>query len=129
MANWIFVMTGDHQEFKDRIKGGNWPIFSKTHHRNEIRKGDHIVFYLGGKPNKNLIGTASLSSGLSDGDTDYFVSISNVDVWKRPLQMKELVGSLSFIKNKDNWGIYLQGGITPLPPDDYDKILSRHEKD
>src|SRR5574337_1947934 len=111
MSNWIFVMTGDMDEFKKRIKGAKWPIFKRTHHRNEIKKGDQIIFYLGGKPNKNIMGTAMLSSDLvADSESDYSTSISKVDIWKKPLPMKSIVGSLDLVENKDNWGLYLQGG-------------------
>lgn len=124
MARWVFVMTGDMEKFKERIESGKWPIFSKTHHRKEIRSGDHVIFYLGGKPNKKLVGKTTLSSALmNDEGGEYLVSISNVEIWKEPVLIKTIVGSLSFIKNKDNWGMHLQGGVVPLPAGDYDKIL------
>lgn len=128
MASWIFVMTGDVEGFGGRIKSGEWPIFRKTHHRNEMRAGDKIVFYLGGKNNKKLMGIATISSGLRKNGEEYFVSISEVEVWKDPLEMRKLVDSLGFIKNKDNWGLYLQGGVIPLPQKDHDTILARNVK-
>lgn len=128
MANWIFVMAGDIKGFQERIKSDTWPIFFKTHHRNEIRSGDSIIFYLAGKLNKKLLGKGTLSSGLMANKEEYSVSISNVEIWKEPLLMKKLLNSLSFIKNKDNWGMHLQGGIIPLPAEDYEKILSYGNK-
>lgn len=123
MASWVFVMNGDFDGFKDRIKCGQWPIYSKTHHRNEVRSGDDVIFYLAGKPNKKIIGKAVLSSNLTSDGSEYSLSISNIEIWKQPIPMKELVASLGFIKNKSNWGMHLQGGIIPLPRDDYEKIL------
>lgn len=118
-------MNGTEDDFKKRIKSGKWPIFSKTHHRNKLRIGHDIIFYLAGKSNKKILGTAKIASKLQiDKDSDFTVSLSEVDVWKKPLFFKELVSSLGFIKNKDNWGISLQGGAIPLPEEDYNKIIN-----
>jgi len=124
MHHWIFVMNGASDDFKKRIQSGRWPIYSRTQHRNDLSSGDNVVFYLAGKLNKKLLGTAKVSSDLEpDKEHDFSVAVSEVDLWKKPIEMKKLLGSLGFIKNKDNWGMHLQGGVIPLPKEDYKKII------
>jgi len=44
------------------------------------------------------------------------------------LDLKRLVKDLAFIKNKENWGIYLRGSLRPLPEEDYLLIESEMRK-
>jgi hypothetical protein len=125
MSKWIFVQSGKREDFDERIETGKWPIFKLTHHRNRLKKGDIVLFYLGGKPNKKILGTGVLGSRLKPEPGDEFsVELADVEIWDEPLSMKEMVESMDFIKNKKNWGIYFQGGITPLPQKDYERILN-----
>ena len=118
-------MRGTPDEFRTRVNGKRWPLFSRTQRRNELKSGDVIVFYLAGRLNKKLLGTGKVSSKLySNEEHDFFVDISDVDVWKKDIPIKKLVASLSFIKNKDNWGLNLQGGVVPISKEDYTKIMN-----
>lgn len=36
--------------------------------------------------------------------------------------MEDVVSALSFIENKENWGVYLQGGVRYLPQRDFEAI-------
>ena len=113
-------MKGTPDEFKTRVDGKKWPIFKTTHHRNELRIGDVIMFYLAGKENMKILGTAKISSKLkTDSEFDYSIDISDIDIWKKPKPLKKFLDSLGFIRNKDKWGMSLQGGIIPLPKKDY----------
>ena len=107
MGNWIFVMKGSHEEFAKRVSSGKWPINRLTHHRNRLTYGDNIVFYIGGKGNKNFIGDAKLVSKIKHefSGSDYSVRIEKFSPFTSPLPIKDVIHGLDFIKNKGNWGI------------------------
>lgn len=124
MSNWIFVMTGKLEDFKKRIESKKWPIFRLTHHRKAIKKGDKILFYLGGKPNKKILGSAVLSSRIKTESDEFSIGLDDVEIWKKSVMMKQVLEEIDFIKNKKNWGIYFQGGITALTEKNFKKIIN-----
>lgn len=127
MACWIFSMTGELKDFKERVLDESWPIYQRTRHRMLLKKNDHVVFYLAGEGNKKLLGYATLSSNAKKDDSteeDFFVKLANIELFKKPIMIKEILHSLDFIQNKGNWGIYFQGGVSKLPNTDYKKILN-----
>lgn len=50
---------------------------------------------------------------------DYGVHLENIELFDSPRPVKELVPSLKFIDNKENWYVYFQGGIRQLSEDDF----------
>ena len=101
-------MVGTLEDFLARTKSKRWPIYMNTGNRNELAVGDVIVFYLGGHDHKKILGTARVASKLLPGiGTDFFIKISDVDLWNESVPMKDLLDSLEFILNKNNWGAYL----------------------
>jgi len=125
MLFWIFVTTGDGQELENRLQEKKWPIFQKTRHREELKKGDQVIVYHGGyRGSKKLVGSFTISSGLSPtGPELYSLDFSEVNLWKNPVGIHDILGNLSFVVRKDNWGIYFQGGVVRLPKKDYKTIL------
>ena len=126
MTSWIFIMTGTIEDFTERITNGKWPIYKLTQNRFKIKKNDNIVFYLAGPNNGKILGNAKLSSNVKkeskNGDGD--IEISDVDLWKNPVLVKDNVESLDFVKNKNNWGAYFQGGVKSLDTKGYKQILN-----
>ena len=125
MTHWIFVMTGNNADFLTRASSGKWPIFKRTGNRNNLAKGDSVVFYLGGSNNKKIMGTATLGSGLNADGDEFSIDLSDVSIWDTPIRMVSILESLVFIHNKKNWGAYMQGGVVWLPKNDYVTILSK----
>ena len=117
---WIFVLTGTDEEFQRRIEMEKWPIFRKTTYRQQVHESDKVVFYKAGEGNKKFLGTATVSSELKpEGKTDFFLNLKEIDVWKKPKPIHQMLDKLDFIKNKAHWGIYMQGGVTKLSEKDY----------
>lgn len=52
-----------------------------------------------------------------------------MDVWTRPKPIRPLLKKLSFIKNVDHWGPYLQGGVRKISESDYKAILESEDYD
>jgi len=146
MNYWLFTVTqkkrnGEILEaediFRQRQKDEFWGLGEKTPNRRNLRRGDRVVFYVGW-PLMIFAGTATLDSDYfslseeekdrySQGDefyrSDYGVRLTNIEVFEDQRFVKELVPSLKFIENKENWNTYFQGGIRQLSEDDFLTII------
>ena len=71
------------------------------------------------------MGTATVSSGLNPNDDEFSVDLSDVCILDKPIRMSSILESLMFIRNKKNWGAYMQGGILRLPKTDYNTIIKK----
>lgn len=60
--------------------------------------------------------------GQSFYRSDYGVILDNIQYWEIPRLVKDLIPSLKFIENKENWGAYFQGGVRQLSEDDFRTI-------
>ena len=126
MAHWIFVISNSDSEFERRMKKKEWPIFSFTAYRNRLEGDDSIVFYKAGVGGQKFLGKAEVASKIKKGEgkIDYFVSLKNIEAWKKPVKIKPLVSKLDFIESKEQWGRHLQGGVRKLSSDDFETIVS-----
>jgi len=127
MPTWIFTITDVESELKKRVNAKEWPIFKRTRNRTDLSKGDKIVIYHGGRfGTASLVGTFAISSKLkSTGYDTFVVGMSDIQMWKNQVKVKDILDDLKFVKRKDNWGIYFQGGVTRLPEYDYKTILAK----
>jgi len=125
MSFWIFTVTGDEQELEKRFQEKKWPIFQRTRHRQELKKGDQVIVYHGGyHGSKSFVGTFTISSDISlTGPQQYSLDFSKTNLWKTPVGIYDILDNLGFVGRKDNWGIYFQGGVSRIPENDYKKIL------
>ena len=135
MQHWIFVLL----PFSDFNRGdiahtlckaqntGRWPIGRNTVNRFKILKGDQILFYLAGDGGKKFTGSAALSSNLiiDECNQNEYVQLENIYFWKKPLPIRELIKELTFIKNKEHWGLNFQGGLIRITESDYSLILKK----
>lgn len=99
-----------------------------------MQPGDRVVYYVMGI---HKFGATATVTG------DYYEDASRLwtdkeETWpsRRPsksdlmladdelIDAKKLVGDLSFVKNKRNWGIFFQGSIKTIPEDDFKLIES-----
>lgn len=126
---WLFVLV----PFNDfnlmgterRLKEKKWPIGRTTHFRDSFEKGDRVVIYLAREGNMKFIGNFELQSSLiSDPNQDY-VQMGEVNTFKKPLPIKDMINKLSFIKNKKHWGLHVSSGVIRIPQTDYDLIIKR----
>jgi len=130
---WIFVSVpfsdfnrGTIFDMIEKIKmSRRWPIGKKTFHKKELSKGDRILFYQAGEEGKKFVGSGELFSNLHVDEENIldFVAVGNIKLWQRHIPIRELLDSLSFIKDKKHWGLYLQGGVIKISEGDYNTIL------
>ncbi len=142
MNNWIFVLGGRDTDkvLLHLLKKKNWGFWLNKHIRNKVeflKKGDTIVFYVGGSKGKYFSGEAKLTSepykpdresiGHPErGPLDIMVNFDNIDLWnsKKIYLTKEARNCLDFIKNKHNWGMTFGQSIVSITQKDYDDIKS-----
>ncbi|MEM2873090.1 MAG: EVE domain-containing protein [Nitrososphaerales archaeon] len=148
---WIFVVV-DHRTddkiikaidvLKDRVKEKFWSLNENSGNFNRIRKGDKVIFYMGGREGQKLMGRCTLASepypltseqkrqieGYPSSMFSHSVSLKDIKMWKEPLPIVDLKEELAFIKNKDLWRKYFRRSIIPLSDEDYNTILSRAER-
>ena len=126
---WVFVSVeyGSYSidSVKDVIKRirktGKWYIGPHTANRNNIQKGDKIIIYQVGEDGKKFIGSATINSELkSDREDPYdYIVLSDVRIWKMPLEIPSVINNMSFFANRKRWGSRFQAGISKLPERDY----------
>jgi predicted RNA-binding protein len=152
---WIFVVTdsniGNKQmmakdTFDQCIKDQFWGIGKKTANRKRLKKGDIVVFYLGGREGQMFLGNCRLDSKpvlVSKLDkkerrrlnrprpffsAEYGVYLTDIEVWPSPRPIQDLVSDLEFIRDKDRYWVHLQGGVRAISEDDYRIIVSPFER-
>jgi len=146
---WIFVVTS-HQEdgkvldskeiYQTRMRDKFWGIGKGTPNRKRLRKGDQVVFYLGGREKVFFAGEAELASGLYALDpqrrtalghgmkyftTEHGVDLTKIETWDEPHYLDSgLIAKLHFISNKEKWGVHFAGGVKAISRDDFEIILN-----
>lgn len=147
MSYWIFCATA-HREvgisdpedlLKQRFSDHFWGLGEKTPNRRALKAGDRVIFYLG-VPHRTFGASAVLASdsfalspkekedlshGMDFYRAPYGVRLSEVNTWEHPCRVEDVLPSLSFIENKENWGVYFQGGVRYLPECDFEIITLR----
>lgn len=122
--------------FHNLMHKGIWGLHPTTASRANIKSGDRLVFYLGGK-NQKFLGMAkavseayfdkSSSENIFLDPTTYRIDVSDITIWDRPKPIRPLLRKLSFIKNVDTWGPYLQGGIRKISEADFNTIITSED--
>ena len=150
MNHWIVVAAayeGDDESFsareifERRMRDRFWGLSAKTNHRRSLKRGDRAVFYVA-SPESAFAGTARLASDsftLSPAQTEkvshgtdffaaeYGVWLEEVDQWITPRPIAPIASQLSLIRDPKQWWVYLQGGLHPITPDDYARIVGSAE--
>ena len=152
----MFVLTGSESSpdaprlsarevLLTRAREGRWPLNLRTPHQRDLKSGDRIVFYVSGSRESDrtaFIGTAEvLGSRLATDRTDpklparflaravlYDVPIGNLRLVSEAVSARPLVGRLEFVKNKEKWGTYFQGGVRRIPQSDFDLIVAHADR-
>jgi len=114
-----------------------WGIGERTPYRKELCKGSRVVFYQAGKGGQKFIGTATIASELrpmSDAraaarravgiePARHDLDLANIDIWKDPKPVVDMLQRLEFISNKDHFGVHFQGGVKRIDEADYYTIV------
>jgi len=119
-------MSGNNAEFLERIKTKKWPIYKRTNNRLNIKKEDRVLFYLAGSHRRKIVADAKLGSNLKENGEEFSINLSKISLWKKQILIKPFVESLEFIKNKEKWGVFMQGGIVKISDKDFEILLKNN---
>jgi hypothetical protein len=138
MKCWIFVSIpysdynkGTILEMAKNLKqSAKWRIGKRTGSRTQLAKGDKVLFYQAGEGGKKFVGTATILSDLQISNEEIFdlITIGDIEFWRKAVPARNILGKLSFIKNKNKWGVYFKGGIIKISEEDYNTILNKSKK-
>lgn len=148
MSHWIFICTSHDtvdgyidsiEIYRQRMLDKFWGLGERTAHRESLRKGDKIIFYVG-YPYTFFAGCAVLDSiaflrtkehnikyghGKEFFQSAYGVYLDEVDIWQKPILVRNIAQGLDFIKKPKIWGAYLQGGIREITQHDFNTVIQK----
>lgn len=123
---------------KELLSKSVWFLREHSANTRRIDVGDRVVFYLAGGGNKTFIGEGlverspeklgkkelALVQVLGLKRFVYHIKLKDIVLWKHPVEIEPIIGSLSFIRNKQYWGLSLRMGTVRIGDEDLDKIRS-----
>lgn len=140
MQYWLVITSPENFRFDREKLGFRLQGFS-IKHKNRVQQmaiGDRVLYYI---MTLHKFGATATISG------DYFEDSAKVwleddEMWqaRRPskpdtvlnddelVDIKRLLADLSFVKDKENWGVYLRGGCRTIPEQDFKLIESEMKK-
>ena len=143
MTNYYCLVTSDSLKesaidiFNKRIEEKKYPLYPRTPNLNEIKDDDEVMFYIAGagKERQSFVGQAIIQKVetpkefLVDPDKDNYEVIKYL--WFKKIKFIEtskniqsIIDKLDFVKNKNNYGTYLMGGVKKLTQKDFNLIIS-----
>jgi predicted RNA-binding protein len=139
--NYWLVVTSDKNFKHDRevlnFKSQGLPnVYRKSVQK--MQKGDKVVYYIMGR---QRFGATAIITGPYYNDTTK-LWIDDHEMWparcpSQPelvleedelIDAKKLVSNLTFVKNKEKWGVPFQGSIKQIPEEDFKLIESEMRK-
>jgi len=141
-TDYLILVSSDGKKagleiFKDRIKKNRWPIYDKTPQLLNVKTGKNVIFYIAGSGEKkqSFIGTAKIKKkintvdGMSDPNQEFrkvlfFIEFENIKFFNKSIQIKDHIEKLNFIKNKEKYGLYFQGGVCKIDKNSHNYIVN-----
>ncbi|MCA9944440.1 MAG: EVE domain-containing protein [Anaerolineales bacterium] len=136
-------MISAREIIKELLSQEYWLMSDRTRNRRRIKAGDQVLFYAAGLGNGVFMAQAAVVAAPvpftprspSELITElgyvfpamYRFQIANPTYFTPPIAAKPLVEKLSFIRNKQRWGGYFQGGSIEIPQEDFALIRQQNE--
>lgn len=128
-----------------RLQAGAWPLYANTPHQKNLKKGDRILLYCGGRfPDRGRILAAaevrSLESvrnpmGVEEtrrfltGMPSTMVFIDKIQRFEAPVAIRDVLTQLECCpKNLAKWGVILHAGVRQLSDRDFKTIVLASRK-
>lgn len=143
---FIFI-AGDQMGIGSKLSGEQiyrrlmrinaWGIGERTPSRRDLRKGSKVVFCQAGRGGQRFLGTATIASTLQKMTEEraaerramriepsaYDLDLADIETWKEPKPVADLIQHLQFVANKGHFGVHFQGGIRKISEADYHTIV------
>ena len=142
-TNYLIFITSDGKKsgfdiFNERVQENKWPIYNKTPQLKNVKEGKNVVFYIAGEGEKrqSFIGSAKIKSIIDNKNTAvdanqelklvlFHVEFKELKIFDKDIKIKDHINNLDFIKNKEKYGLYFQGGICKIDQISYNYILNK----
>jgi len=143
MTNYYCLVTSDSLKesaidiFNKRIEEKKYPLYPRTPNLNEIKDDDEVIFYIAGagKERQSFAGQAIIQKVetpkefLVDPDKDNYEVIKylwfkKIKIFETSKNIQSIIDKLDFVKNKNNYGTHLMGGVKKLTQKDFNLIIS-----
>jgi hypothetical protein len=121
-----------------RIKSKKFPIYNSTGNRNNIKVDDICYMYIAGtKHNKHhILGSFRIKEIILNNFIEEFEDVlsnipyknfimDDIRLFTKPIYVKEIIQELEFIKSKDKWGVFFQGGFIKIGQNDMRLLESK----
>ena len=121
-----------------RLEEKKWPLYRNTQGIQKIKNDSQFLIYLAGKNKYSQQFVASfITDKIIEGfDMHYdnfnqsylhsvikeYIQIKEIKIFEQPFSKKTKMNELDFIKNKDKYGIYFQGGLKSISEQEFKKI-------
>lgn len=148
--HYMFVVSGKggKQFARDivskRFAEGLWPLNARTPHRSDLAPGDQVLVYAAAGAHSDpdrgcFIAVAEIRAALIEsarqiepvaswiglrGKPLFDVPLARTTFLSMPLHAQPIVRRLSFVRNKEQWGTYFQGGVRKVPASDFELVLA-----
>ena len=142
-TNYLIFISSDGKKsgfdiFNERVQENKWPIYNKTPQLKNVKEGKNVVFYIAGEGEKrqSFIGSAKIKSIIDNKNTAvdanqelklvlFHVEFKELKIFDKDIKIKDHINNLDFIKNKEKYGLYFQGGICKIDQISYNYILNK----
>jgi len=142
-TNYLIFISSDGKKsgfdiFNERVQENKWPIYNKTPQLKNVKEGKNVVFYIAGEGEKrqSFIGSAKIKSIIDNKNTAvdanqelklvlFHVEFKELKIFDKDIKIKDHIDNLDFIKNKEKYGLYFQGGICKIDQISYNYILNK----
>ena len=142
-TNYLIFISSDGKKsgfdiFNERVQENKWPIYNKTPQLKNVKEGKNIVFYIAGDGEKrqSFIGSAKIKSIIDDKNTAvdanqefkqvlFHVEFKELKIFDKDIKIKDHINNLDFIKNKEKYGLYFQGGICKIDQQSFEYIHNK----
>tara|TARA_B100000963_G_scaffold10866_1_gene8429 strand:- start:384 stop:839 length:456 start_codon:yes stop_codon:yes gene_type:complete len=140
-TDYLILVSSDGRKtgleiFRDRIKKNRWPIYDKTPQLLNVKVGKNVIFYIAGtgENKQSFVGTARIKkriyseSNMLDPNQEFrkvifFIEFENLKLFDKSINIKDHIEKLDFIKNKEKYGLYFQGGVCKIDEVSHNYII------
>ena len=140
-TNYLIFISSDGKKsgfeiFNERIENNKWPIYKTTPQLLNVKVERNVIFYIAGAGEKkqSFVGYAKIKRIIEknltevDPNQEFRQVLCNVEfkdfkTFKEEIYIKDHIDNLSFIKNKEKYGLYFQGGVCKINKQSYDYLI------
>ena len=127
MGHFLFTTNHEQKEIDRRFNTKKWPFFFNTKNVRNLEKNDSVIIYEAGVGKHQFIADAKISS-VTNTEKIKEINLTDVSLWKKPINIKLIYEKLEIIKNPQCYGVYLAGGIKTLTTKDFTTIMQEHKQ-